>query len=114
MIGSCNVRINSVVAVMLLAFSFSGCKSWNVFDKFTKKSPPQSPLFSTNKSDLTQPIKPEEKINVQMAIARSLENEGQADQAIKVYKEIIKKDNRRADAYHRLAILQDKMGDASS
>ncbi len=49
-----------------------------------------------------------------MAIARSLDNQGDTEPAIKAYLDVVNKDPRRADAYHRLAVLHDAKGDSES
>ena len=54
---------------------------------------------------------PEQETDLRMSMARSFERQGQADQAIKIYRDIVDKDKSRADAYHRLAVLHDKKGD---
>ena len=56
----------------------------------------------------------EEGPDVRMTMARSFEKQGQIDQAIKTYLEIVKKDESRADAHHRLAVLHDIKGDCKS
>ena len=53
----------------------------------------------------------EQEADVQMALARSLEQKGQTDRAIKGYEQVVARDKSRADAYHRLAVLYDKKGD---
>lgn len=100
---------SKIVLIALLSAGFCGC---GMYDKLVKKNPtPQSQLA---KQDWTKPLKPEEKIDVQMAVARSLRDQGETDQAIKVYQEIIKKDPKRVDAYHQLALIYDKKGDPQS
>ncbi|MGO8747209.1 MAG: tetratricopeptide repeat protein [Thermoguttaceae bacterium] len=49
-----------------------------------------------------------------MAMARSLESQGNLDQAIHAYQEVLVNDDQRADAHHRLAILFDRKGDAKA
>jgi Tfp pilus assembly protein PilF len=46
-----------------------------------------------------------------MARARALEKKGQIEQAIGVYQEVVKQDDSRSDAHHRLAILHDMKGE---
>jgi tetratricopeptide (TPR) repeat protein len=55
-----------------------------------------------------------QKADVQIAVARSLENHGQNDQAIKAYQEALKQDKNRADACQRIAVLYDKKGDETN
>lgn len=55
-------------------------------------------------------ITPQQEADVVFAQARVLESEGQIKQASAMYEEVIKRDKRRADAHHRLAILASKQG----
>jgi len=103
----------NILAAVLIAF-LGGCQQLGgMYDKLTKRNP--APAQSqTAKQNWTKPLKPAEKIDVQMAVAHSLAVQGENDQAIKVYQEIIKKDSKRADAYHQIALLYDKKGDPQS
>ncbi|MCY2987412.1 MAG: tetratricopeptide repeat protein [Planctomycetota bacterium] len=56
-------------------------------------------------------VTPDQKANVQIAMARGLENQGRTDEAKKLYLQIIKLTPRRADAYHYLALLHDRKGE---
>jgi tetratricopeptide (TPR) repeat protein len=55
----------------------------------------------------------EHKAELQMAVARSFEREGKLDQATKIYLAVARRGCRRAQAYHRLALLHDKQGKGS-
>jgi Flp pilus assembly protein TadD len=55
-----------------------------------------------------------QKADIEMALARSVERQGHADQAITMYLDVVRKDDRRADAYHRLAILHDRKGECQT
>lgn len=48
--------------------------------------------------------------DVQVALGRTYEKRGQADQALAAYAEAVKHDPKRTDAYARLAILNDRQG----
>jgi len=103
------------ILITLLALGLSGCQQLgSLWNKTPSKEAPARAAQSTAGLEWTGPVKPEQKADVQMAVARSLENQGQTDQAIKVYLEVVKKDNRRVDACHRLALLYDKKGDGES
>jgi Tfp pilus assembly protein PilF len=52
----------------------------------------------------------QQKLNMQLTMAGSLEGRGQRKEAIAAYSEIVKKDARNAAAHHRLAILYDREG----
>jgi Tfp pilus assembly protein PilF len=47
---------------------------------------------------------------MQMAVARACETDGNLDEAIKNYADVLKKDSSRAEAAHRIAILYDMKG----
>jgi len=100
---------------MLLALGLSGCQQLgSLWNKTSSREQTARTAQPTEKLPWTGPVKPEQKADVQMAVARSLENQGQTDQAIKVYLEVLKKDSRRVDACHRLALLYDKKGDGET
>lgn len=94
-----------------------GCQTFSgMVAKITNKNPNQvaytpPPMMQ---DEPAKPLTAEQKADVQMAIARSLESQGDREPAIKAYLEVIKKDSRRADAYHRLAVLHDAKGDSES
>ena len=58
-----------------------------------------------------QPITKEQKLDVEMAMARAAENDGNTEQAIQVYEDLLKKDSHRVEACHRLAIVYEIKGD---
>ena len=60
--------------------------------------------------DTVTKITPRQEADIQFAQARLLETEGQIEQASAMYEEVIKRDKRRGDAHHRLAILASKQG----
>lgn len=51
----------------------------------------------------------QQEADVQFAQARLLEKEGHSEEAITMYLEVVKRDKSRADAYHRLGILECQM-----
>jgi tetratricopeptide (TPR) repeat protein len=55
-------------------------------------------------------ITAQQTADVQIALGRSLEKNGDVDQAITAYLEAAKHDPKRADAYGRLAVLYDRQG----
>ena len=73
------------------------------------KMPLMKPLMKP-KDGSAGTVTTQQKVNVQMAIARSLEEQGEIDQAVTVYLNVVRNDDRRADAYHRLAVLHDRQG----
>ncbi|HYW80815.1 MAG TPA: tetratricopeptide repeat protein [Thermoguttaceae bacterium] len=97
----------------ILVAMLAGCQQpgyppsppWNLFTKSNRPKRPVPPKDPTPKLDDQQ------KGDVQMALARSMERQKQPERAIRIYQAILKKDDTRADAYHRLAVLHDKSGD---
>jgi len=105
-------RLRRVAAATLL-FLLAGCQKpnnvlGNLWPPLTRSKRPQRPPQEAEPS-LELDVK--QKADVAMAMGRSLERKGRTDQAIKVYLDVVHKDGRRADAYHRLAVLYDKKGE---
>jgi Tfp pilus assembly protein PilF len=97
-----------------VALCLTGCQqisSW--LPKQDKVAEARSSAAETTQS-WSGTVTPEQKIGVQMAVAQSLEHDGQIDDAINVYLDVVKKDNRRIDAYCRLARLYARKGDWGS
>jgi Tfp pilus assembly protein PilF len=100
-----------------LAFALSGCQPLsNTVDKFSaslavwRRPTPKSPGLLGHETP-SAPLTAQQKADVEFAVAQSLEDQGQTDHAIQTYLGVLKKDKRRADAHHRLAILYDQKGD---
>jgi tetratricopeptide (TPR) repeat protein len=93
-----------------LLLLFCGCQSWsNLKARFAPPPPgPSSPL--TAGAEPAQPLTKAQKLDMQMAVARISENDGNLDEAIKNYSEVLKKDANRVEASHRIAILYDLKG----
>ena len=103
------------VAAILLSLGVTGCQQLNgMLGKPTPKNPPPYYSPSANGMEWSGQVKKEQAADVQMAVAQSLESQGQIDQAMKIYRDVIAKDGRRADAYHRLAVLHDKKGETQT
>lgn len=103
-----------VTCAAVLVVSLAGCKQTET----VQNGPPQQESSWTSKLPFAKPkdessaqVTDQQKADVQMAMARSFEKQGQIDQAIKIYQSVVGKDDRRADAYHRLAVLHDRKGD---
>ncbi len=110
LVRNLNLCYKAAVMVVLVIW-FTGCQQmggllgnrWN----------PQATSLSDHsldENDSTAILTAQQKADIQIAMARSLEQQGKTDQAIKVYYKALRKDNHRADVYHRLAILHDKQG----
>ena len=54
------------------------------------------------------------KANLQLAIARSAEEQGKINKAIGAYSQVVEVDDKNAVAYYRLAVLHDKKGDTET
>jgi Tfp pilus assembly protein PilF len=65
---------------------------------------------SAKDTGLTENITPAQKLNVQLAVAQSVEEENHPDQAAKIYLDVIKKDSHSVAAYQRLGLLYAKQG----
>jgi Tfp pilus assembly protein PilF len=76
---------------------------------FKPKPPTYDPFADTH--DWSPGPTPGQTAEVQMAMGASFEKDGNTDQAIKVYQEVLTKNKHRADAQHRIAILYQKKGD---
>ncbi len=55
-------------------------------------------------------ITPAQEADVQISMGRAAEQQGNLDQAMAAYRAALERDQRRADAYARLAVLHDKQG----
>ena len=62
-------------------------------------------------TSLPMDVTPEEKLNVELAVAESLEGDNQPDQAAKIYLSAIKKNGNCTVAYQRLGLLYAKKGE---
>jgi Flp pilus assembly protein TadD len=93
---------SGTLATVLSTAGFAGCLH---FDPPLK---PQAVLAASTPSDSKG--KARQVADVQVAVGRSLEKQGQAAQAIAAYNEALRLDAGRADAYLRLAVLRDQEG----
>ena len=96
--------------LLVLLGGCQACNSWLASFK-----PTAHPYVrdGCRRNDAVQPITKEQKIEVQMAVARACENDGNTEQAIQSYLDVIKKDSGHVEAYHRLAIMYDTKGDVA-
>ena len=95
------------LAAGLLAL-LGGCQGFSgMMASFKPRTDMPSSSSIASEATPSQPITKEQKLEWQMAIARAAENDGNSEQAIQIYQDVIKKDNRRVEAYHRLAIVYD-------
>lgn len=105
------IRARRAIAGGLLVL-LGGCQGFN---GTTAGSRPAVPTASSSPiaCDTTpqKPITKAQKLEVAMAMARAAENDGNAEQAIQIYRDVIKKDSDHIEAYHRLAIVYDLKGE---
>jgi Tfp pilus assembly protein PilF len=96
-----------LVAVAVLAVSaVSGCAQLASSNRLKPHS--SAGLLD---SGTTTRVTRKQAADVQIAMARTLEESDQLAEAEAGYREALKHDSKRADAYHRLAILCDRKGD---
>lgn len=62
-------------------------------------------------AEVPQPLRPEQKADIQLALAISAERQGRTGEAKKAYEEIIQLVPQQADAHHRLAVLLSRQGE---
>ena len=105
------LQARTVITAALLVM-LGGCQTFSgMMASFKPAATPSSSSPIATDTTPSAPITKEQKIELQMAVARSYENEGNSEQAIEVYRDVIKKDSRYVEAYHRLAILYDTKGE---
>ena len=92
--------------------ALAGCQALNPWAK--PAAPGGGNVSATQplvKAEPAKPLTTEQKSDVQITMAQSLERDGRADEAQQVYESLIKKNPKSPEAYHRLALLHDKKGD---
>jgi Tfp pilus assembly protein PilF len=95
----------AVAGALLLVFC--GCQTWaDMKARFSPARP--SPMSAESES--LPPLTSAQKLDMQMAVGRSYESEGKLDDAIAIYADVLKRDSKRVDACHRLAIIYDLKG----
>jgi Tfp pilus assembly protein PilF len=87
-----------------------GSRSWLPWTKPARPGLSQASL----PSEVPAPLRPEQKAEIQMALAMSAERQGRTDEAKMIYHDVIKAAPKRADAYHRLALLQSRQGECEA
>lgn len=107
---ACPARL---AAILLLSLTvLGGCQT---FDRWRgkKPAPERSSSLSqmlSGKGSSSKSLDRKQKSDVEMAMARSLEKQGKADEALKIYLHVIENDESRADAHHRVALIHDRQG----
>lgn len=98
---------------LCLVFCCTGCQSltsWSLPKWGRTKTRP--PIQETTLS--ADPLSAGQVADVQVAIGRSAEARGDVEAATQAYREALKKDDSRADAYHRLALIYDRQGESET
>jgi Tfp pilus assembly protein PilF len=106
-------RSRQAALLAALALSVTGCQQMGAMLGSRSNDSPAS-VASFGEPRPSDTVDATQKADVEMALARSVEEQGQTDQAIAMYLDVVRKDNRRADAYHRLAILHDRKGECKA
>jgi tetratricopeptide (TPR) repeat protein len=109
---SSNYLLGRAIALAALALGLAGCTQFNeiVANRWRQQNvASRMPTLDSGKT--AAPVTAKQRADVQMAVGQSLEQHGDAEGAIKIYNEVVRLDDSRADAYHRLAVLNNKNGD---
>src|SRR5215213_2420160 len=102
--------MTSRACVLAMALALSGCQSPISKPKLNFN------LFSWASPATTSPPEPtpvpnaSQKAELQMSMGHSMEREGRLEEACTVYEEVLKNDKHRIDAYQRLAVVNDQLG----
>ncbi|MHC4178475.1 MAG: tetratricopeptide repeat protein [Planctomycetota bacterium] len=100
------------ICLAVLLVSLAGCQTVDrAATKLGLRKPTRRHAFAEMSELPPGEIDAKQKADVQMAVGRSLERQGALDQAINVYREVLRNDDSRADAARRLAVLYDLKGE---
>lgn len=94
-----------------MALCLSGCQHARNFLAGRQEAPDAAGQIASSDGQDGSAASAAQQADEKMARARSLEKKGQIEQAIGIYQDVVKQDNSRPDAYHRLAILHDMKGE---
>lgn len=103
-----------LITVAIVVATLSGCRQFNGpwgFHLPWSKTARLGQAPAAVPTEAPEPLRPEQKADIQIAMARSLENQGRTDDAKKMYQQAIEAAPKRADAYHFLALLHDRKGE---
>jgi Tfp pilus assembly protein PilF len=112
--SSMKSRVGFAVLIGALFVCLAGCQQFGSW--FGKPDPAAEARkeAAEREEHWTPTVTDGQKVGVQMAVARSFESDGQQDEAIRIYLDVLKKDGKRTDACCRLALLYAKKGDWKS
>lgn len=68
------------------------------------------PTKSSSKPEASLAPTSGQKADLQMTMGRAMERQGKLDEANTVYQDVLKNDSHRVDAYQRLAVVNDQLG----
>jgi tetratricopeptide (TPR) repeat protein len=93
--------------VMALAFLLMcGCEHTSLRRKPPRPQNPVDPIRAVNVK-----VTPDQAADVKLAMARSLESQGELAPAADLYKQVLDKNPKRIDVMTRLAVVHDRRGD---
>ena len=97
-------RLGKVLAAGAL-IGLAGCQQVP-----SRPAAPSHPGLGQRHEGAGTTITPAQEADVQISMGRAAEQQGNLDQAMAAYRAALERDQRRADAYVRLAVLHDKQG----
>jgi Flp pilus assembly protein TadD len=100
-------RIASMILLVWVIIMAPGCQ------QFPRSGMGFSPDGAQSAAG-SRELRPEQKADIQCALAQSAELRGDVDRAIQAYEQAIALDGRGGAAYHRLALLHDKKGQSAT
>jgi Tfp pilus assembly protein PilF len=103
--------LQAVTLAAAMAICLSGCQHVKGLLASRQEVPNASGQLASSTGQGTSAASTAKHMDDKMARARSLEKDGQIEQAIGVCREVVKEDSSRVDAHHRLAILHDMKGE---
>jgi Tfp pilus assembly protein PilF len=104
-------RLRRAIGAVGLALCLTGCQQLKgTAAKLALRKPDVPGSRVEREQTPSARLNSRQKADVKVAIARSLERQGKTDQAIRLYLDVVREDDSRADVYHRLAVLSDKTG----
>ena len=114
--NNCRYRYGGWIVVGLLISSI-GCQTPSGSSRFWFPwSKPARPGVAQTSvpSDIPAPLRPEQKADIQLALAITAERQGRTEEAKRGYLEVVQVLPKRADVHHRLALLYSRQGDCQA
>ncbi len=104
---------SAVIVLILVVFASAGCQQSGLQNFLQPLSSSHAVTKKTQKAPAHLPVD-ERSIDELTARAKSLERQGQFNDAIASYLAVVRQRPARAEPYHRLAVLHDRIGDPSA